>query len=226
MPQNPFESHAQWKVVKQKYGIPDNVIKGGKFGVKMEGLKTKFDKLGLKVITKPKVPVAQELVKEANKLFNEWLTAADKLKPEKFKDKNGAINKVKMYQKWVKDLENNIATVKDYFAGPRANYSKCVDLYKTAVSDPSVSKALQELYSQGIRNHLGAKFHEGVTQYKGEEDVINLLKSYEQLAAKWNDLQKTGTEGLAKDKVKRVEFLKDMQECIKIGTKILDLTKP
>ena len=47
----------------------------------------------------------------------------------------------------------------------------------------------------------------------------------EQVAAKWNKLQK-GTAGLAADPVERKTFLADMQLAMRIGDKILATTKP
>src|SRR5262249_53867174 len=130
---------------------------------------------------KPKLPIAMQLVKDGRKLFDEWLTAAAKLKREAFnneekkdgqENKDGAINRAKYFRGLLQDLENNAIQTKDFFVGSRANYDKCHALLKTAMANPADSKALQELYSQEIRNHIGAQFHAAPTQYKGASPEV------------------------------------------------------
>jgi hypothetical protein len=233
MARNPFITRSEWQTTKAKYFIPDKIVSGS-FGEKMQKLYDKFEKEGLKNLTKPKVPIAMALVQEGRKVFDDWLSKAAKVKPESFnnkekkdgqKNKDGAINRVKYFRGCLQDLENNASVTKDFFAGSRANYNKCLDLMKTAMASPDSAKALQELYSQGIRNHIGAQFHAALTQYAGTEEVMKELNKYEQLAGKWNHLQGSGTADLANDPVKRVEFLKDMQDAMRIGVRILGLTK-
>lgn len=91
---------------------------------------------------------------------------------------------------------------------------------------PSDAKALQDLYSQGMRNHLGAVFHETLTTYKGGvARVSELLKDYEEGLKKWHSsMQGAGPSTIAKDPVKRKEFVEDMEKALKMGKEILDLT--
>ena len=51
------------------------------------------------------------------------------------------------------------------------------------------------------------------------------LKKYEQLAGKWNHLQGSGTADLASNPVERKKFLDDMADAMKVGVRILGLTK-
>jgi hypothetical protein len=229
--ENPFMTRADWKKEKTKYGIPDKVIKSGSFGEKMEGYHKKFDSAGFSNITTAKVAGALDLVKEANKTFDDWLGGADKLKPEAFKgdkaNKAKAIDRVKMYKKWVQNLENQVKTTKDPFVSARVNYSKCLAYMQAAMAHPDNSAALQKLYSQGIRNDLGAPFHAALTTYKGDPEVLTLLTEYEALAKKWNStMQGGGPATVAANPVQRAKLLSDMQEAMRIGVRILGVTKP
>jgi hypothetical protein len=231
MAQNPFITRADWKKEKDKYGIPDKVIKSGSFGEKMEGFRKKFDASGFSNITMPKIPAALDLVKEANKLFDEWLSAADKLKPDAFKGNPGnkakAIERVKMYKKWVQNLENQVKATKDPFISSRMNYDKCLAYMKNAMAHPDDSAALQKLYSQGIRNDLGAPFHAALATFKGDPEILKLLNDYEAGAKKWHStMQGGGPAIVAGDPVQRKKFIEDMQDTMKIGVRILGLTKP
>jgi hypothetical protein len=115
----------------------------------------------------------------------------------------------------------------DPFAGPRHDYDKCLALMLTAVKNPNDATAIQNLYSQGMRNHLGATFHGALTTYKGLPEVVNLLKEYEQLVAKWHgDLQGNGPAALVQDQAKTKRFLEDMQDAMKKAVRILGVTKP
>lgn len=231
MAQNPFITRADWKKEKDKYGIPDKVIKSGSFGEKMEGFRKKFDAAGFSNITMAKVPAALDLAKEANKLFDEWLGAADKLKPDAFKGAAGnkakAIERVKMYKKWVQNLENQVKATKDPFISSRMNYDKCLAYMKNAMAHPDDSAALQKLYSQGIRNDLGAPFHAALATYKGDPEVLKLLNDYETAAKKWHaTMQGGGPATVAADPAQRKKFIEDMQDAMKIGVRILGHTKP
>jgi hypothetical protein len=234
---NPFEAKTEWAKIKKKYAIPDRVIKGGSFGDKMELLRKRFDAEKLTNVTAPKINAARDLAKDGNALFDEWLKAAALLKDEKFKggekkDKTGkankqaAVDRVKMYKKWVGDLANQVAAVKDPFVSSRRDYDKTFQAMKQVMAHPDDATAIQTFYSQGIRNWLGAQFHVAVQTYRGgDPEIVKLLNDYEHLAAKWNSLQK-GTAELAADPVKRKEFLEDMQDAMKIGARILGKTKP
>ena len=178
MPRNPFMKKSEWKEVKEKYFIPDKVVKSGSFGEQMQKIYDKFEKEGLTNLTKPKVPVAMDLIKQARKLFDDWLEGAAKLQADKFnnkekkdgqKNKDGAIVRVKYFRGLLQDLENNAESTKDYFAGPRSNYDKCFAQMKAALANPTDAKALQELYSQGIRNHLGGSVPRGVGRVQGAQ---------------------------------------------------------
>jgi hypothetical protein len=234
MARNPFLTRKEWQEVKANYGIPDKILKSGGFGEKMEKLHKAFESEGLANLTKPKVPVAEKLMDEADKLFKEWLANAKLLKGEKFKNnkrkldgdaaKKGAIERTEYFHGLLKDLRNNCSATKDYFAGPRSKVGEMAKLLQAFKSNPGDSGALQNLYSQGLRNHFGAVFHAAITNYKGTEAVMTELKKYEELTGKWHDLQ-TGVEAVAKDPVRRADFLKDAEEMIKIGLEILKLTK-
>ena len=237
MGENPFITRKEWQVEKKKYGIPDKVIKSGKFGDKVELLQKRFEAEKLKFVSPAKVPAALALVKDATKLYDEWLQAAAKLKPEAFKGatatkdpkqaKEKAIARVEMLKKWVQNIANEAKEVKDPFVSVRANYDKCLNAMKKAMAHPDDPSAIQVLYSQGIRNWIGAPFHKQVTTWRGEPEVGNLLKDYEKLAAKWNHLQgSNGPTTLAADPVKRKEFLTDMQDAMKIAARVLGVTKP
>jgi hypothetical protein len=234
---NPFITKKEWQEEKKKYGIPDNIIKGGKFGDKMDALQKRFDAERLKFVTAPKVPAALALVKDANKLFDEWLAGAEKLKPEAFKAskvtkdpkqaKTKAIDRLKWYKSLIKNMENEAKEAKDPFISVRMNYDKCLAAMKKAMAHPDDASAIQTLYSQGIRNWIGAPFHTAVTTYRGEPEVVKLLNDYEKIAAKWNSLQgSNGPSTLAADPVKRKVFLKDMEDAMKICVRILGVTQP
>jgi hypothetical protein len=228
---NPFMTKSDWKKEKDKYGIPDKVIKSGSFGEKMDGFHKRFDSSGFSNITMPKVAAALALVKEANKVFDEWLAGAAKLKPEAFKgdkaNKAKAIERVTWYKKLVQNLENQVKATKDPFVGARMNYDKCMTAMKNAMAHPDDSAALQTLYSQGIRNWLGAPFHAALNTYKGDPQVLAALNDYEQAAAKWHStMQGAGPATVAADPVQRKQFIEDMQDAMKIGVRILGLTRP
>jgi hypothetical protein len=241
MGDNPFPTRKEWQDEKKKYGIPDKVIKAGKFGDKLETLHMRFDADKLKIVTIAKVPKVQALVKDATKLYDEWLQGAAKLKPEAFKGGTAtkdpkqaqakAIERVKMFKKWVQNMANEAKEVKDPFISVRANYDNCLDAMKKVMAHPNDpakdATAIQVLYSQGIRNWIGAPFHKAVTTYRGEPEVYKLLQDYEKLAAKWNHLQgSNGPTALAGDAPKRAEFVTDMQDAMKIAVRILGITKP
>jgi hypothetical protein len=229
MPGNPFMSREDWKQEKVKYGIPDKVVKSGSFGEKMGQFRKQFETGGFSHMTAPKIPAALALVKAANTVFDEWLAGATKLKPEAFKgdkaNKDKAIARVKWYKGLVGNLENQVKATKDPFISARMNRDKCWDAYKKAVAAPDDANKIAVLYSQGIRNWLGAPFHGALDTYKGDAAVVKLLKDYEQVAAKWNKLQK-GTAGVAADPSERKTFFADMQLAMRIGDKILAMTKP
>ena len=77
-----------------------------------------------------------------------------------------------------------------------------------------------------MRNHLGATFHEALNTYKGGvARVTELLKDYEEALKKWHaSMQGAGPSTIAKDPVKRKAFVEDMEEALKMGKEILDLT--
>lgn len=232
MAQNPFMTRAEWQQEKTKYGIPDKIIKSGSFGDKMEGFRKKFDASGFSNITMAKVPAALDLVKQANSLFDEWLNAAAKVKPEAFKgakdNKTKAIERVKWYRKLVENLENQVKATKDPFISARMNYDKCLAQMHAALAHPDDAGAIQNLYSQGIRNYLGAPFHAAVTTYKGDPEVVKLLGEYEKLAAGWNAKMQMngGPAQVAGNPTERKKFLDDMQDAMKIGVRILGITRP
>lgn len=229
MPGNPFMTRDEWKQEKARYGIPDKVIKSGSFGEKMGQFRKQFDTAGFSHMTTTKIPAALALVKAANTVFDEWLAGAAKLKPEAFKggkvNQDKAIARVKWYKGLVGNLENQVKATKDPFISARMNRDKCWDAYKKALAKPDDPALISVLYSQGIRNWLGAPFHGALDTYRGEPAVIKLLKDYEQVAAKWNHLQKS-TAGLAADPNQRRTFFADMQLAMRIGDKILATTKP
>ncbi len=230
MAQNPFITKSVWQDEKKKYGIPDNVISGS-FGAKMDGFNKKFAAGGFGNMTPTKVPAALALAKDANKVFEAWLKAADKLKPTDFKgaptNKAKAIERVKMYHSWVQNLENQVKATKDPFISARANYDKCMDAMKKAMAKPDDPALLQTLYSQGIRNWLGAPFHAAVTTYKGEPTVLKMLQDYEKGAAAWHGkMQGQGAATVAGDPALRAKFISDMQDVMRIGVRILGHTKP
>ena len=236
MGDNPFLTRKEWQADKAKYGIPDKIIRSGKFGDKMEALHKRFEADKLKFVTMAKVPAAMALAKDAGKLFDEWLAGAKKLKPEAFKGskeiaakdaKVKAIARVEMLKKWSTNMENEAKAVKDPFISVRMNYDKCLAAMKKVMAHPDDPSAIQVLYSQGIRNWIGAPFHKEVTTWKGDAEVKKLLDDYEKLAAKWNHLQNNnGPTTLAADVNKRKEFITDMQDAMKIAVRVLGVTKP
>jgi hypothetical protein len=236
MGENPFITKKEWQDEKKKYGIPDKVIKAGKFGDKLDALQKRFEAEKLKFVSPAKAPKALALAKDARKLYDEWLQGAAKLKPEAFKGgtvkdpkqaREKAIARVEMLKKWVQNMENEAKESKDPFISVRANYDKCLAAMKKAMAHPDDPSAIQVLYSQGIRNWIGAPFHKQVTAWRGEPEVVKLLNDYEKLAAKWNHLQgSNGPTALAADPTKRKEFLTDMQDAMKIAVRVLGVTKP
>jgi hypothetical protein len=197
----------------------------------MDGCRKKFDTSGFSNMTMPKVPAALALVAEANKVFDEWLAGAAKLKPEAFKgakdNKAMAIDRVKWYKSMAQNLENQVKATKDPFISARANYDKCLAALKQAMAHPDDAAALNTLYSQGIRNWLGAPFHGALNTYKGDQQVVTLLTQYEQAPPKWHKtMQGNGAAAVAADPVQRKQFLEDMQDTMKIGVRILGVTKP
>jgi hypothetical protein len=177
-------------------------------------------------------------VKDANALYKEWLEGAKKLKPEAFKGsqvekkdpvkaKAKAIARIEWYQSLLKNIENEAKEAKDPFISVRMNYDKCLDAMKKVMAHPDDASAIQTLYSQGIRNWIGAPFHKAVTTYKGDPEVVKLLNDYEKIAAKWNSLQgSNGPSTLAADPQERTKFINDMEEAMKIAVRILGVTKP
>ena len=227
MPGNPFIKREDWRKDKVTYGIPDAVIKVS-FGEEMQKLYDKYEKAGLKgPMTLKKVPAARELIKAGNKLIDDFLVGlkSDKI-AKKVKNKDGAVKRLELYKSWLDGLERACLGAVDVFAGPRHNYPLCVTLLSEAKKDPSDAKALQDLYSQGMRNHLGAVFHAALTTYKGGVPrVTELLKDYEEALKEWHSsMQGAGPSTIAKNPVKRKEFVEDMEKPLKMGKEILDLT--
>ena len=227
MPENPFITRETWRKDKVTYGIPDAVIKVS-FGEEIQKLYDKYEKAGLKgPMTLKKVPAARELIKAGNKLIDDFLVGLKSEKiAKKVKNKDGAVKRLEMYRSWLDGLERACKGAVDIFAGPRHNYSKCVTLLSDAKKDPTDAKALQDLYSQGMRNHLGAVFHEALTTYKGGvARVTELLKDYEETLKKWHaSMQGAGPSTIAKDPVKRTAFVEDMEAALKMGKEIPHLT--
>ena len=131
------------------------------------------------------------------------------------------------YKSWLDGLERACKGAVDVFAGPRHNYATCVTQLEQAKKTPTDANALQTLYSQGMRNHLGATFHAALNTYKGGvARVTELLNEYEEALKKWHDsMQGAGPSTIAKSPAKRKEFVEDMEKALKMGKEILDLTK-
>lgn len=228
MPGNPFITREDWRKDKVTYGIPDAVIKVS-FGEEMQKLYDKYEKAGLKgALTPAKVPAARDLIKAGNKLIDDFLVGlkSDKI-AKKVKNKDGAVKRLELYKSWLDGLERACKGAVDVFAGPRHNYATCVTQLEQAKKTPTDANALQTLYSQGMRNHLGATFHAALNTYKGGvARVTELLNDYEEALKKWHDsMQGAGPSTIAKSPAKRKEFVEDMEKALKMGKEILDLTK-
>ncbi len=234
MPSNPFITRAEWQKEKEKYAIPDKVVSYS-FGAKLDSFHKEFDNGKMTNLTTRNVGEAQDLASRGKAAFSEYSKALAKLKPEAFKHKtlkgdeckSKALARLQMLAGFVDGLDRAAMGVKDPFVGARKNYDTCVKMLAHAIKNPQDSAALQNLYSQGMRNHLGAPFHAALNTFKGEKAVLDLLHEYEQLLAKWHSqMQGEGPSALAKDLKEVKAFLVDMQQAMHVGVDILKKTKP
>lgn len=91
--QNPFITREEWQKAKKDYGVPDKVVKYS-FGEKMEALKKKFDKEGFANMTVTQIPAVLALVKEGERLINEYQKALKALAPGKVTKKTKAVERL------------------------------------------------------------------------------------------------------------------------------------
>jgi hypothetical protein len=223
MPFNPLKTRADWQKIKKQYGIPDRIIKGGSFGEKMEKLQKKFESLGLGKITNANANAALAFVKAAEPLVDEWLTAANKLKPTAFKDRTKAIEKVKDMKKGLNNVRELAEAALNPIGMSKANWKKFDALWVAARRDPKNADKAHTMYNDGIRNYIGQGFHDA---YKMKA-VLNLapavsakIDQYEKIAARWNHLQ-SSAQVLADDDQVNAKFWLDMIKAKKLGAEII-----
>jgi type VI protein secretion system component VasF len=117
--------------------------------------------------------------------------------------------------------------VRDPYLGPRSNYQKCFAMMQKALANPEDAAALADLYSAGMRNHLGQAFHGEFKANRATGELRNLLQQYEDLMSEWHDMQdEEGPPDVAGDPARRKQFMTDMTEGMRIAVRILALTKP
>jgi hypothetical protein len=226
MAQNPMKTRKEWQAEKKKYGIPDNIIKSGSFGEKMEKLQKKFASLGVGTLTLQNAMPIVACTREADLLLDEWLTAAQKRKATDFTNQKGAIDQVGDYKKAVAIVRFLAEAKANPIGMSKANWKSFENMWNAAKRDPTNVNKMQTMYSQGIRNAIGQGFHDA---YKMKDqlhlpaNVKTKLEEYEQIAAEWNHLQ-GGAQILGTDATVRVKFWKDMTKAANLGKQIIQLS--
>lgn len=227
---NPYPTHKEWKAEKKKYGIPDKVVKYS-MGAKLGSFSKEFDKSDFtNNLTLQTLPLAEKLHDDSKKVYNEYLSAVNKLDTKKFKHKTLTSDQckakttelLKTYLDRLASFKAVMETVSDPFARPRVNIAKAKKLLKEAIEDKEDKAKISTMYSNGMRNDLGVFFNEAAKEYKKKTitltpEVAELIANYNKIMEKWNspiDMQKVD------------ELLEDMQKAMSIGEKILEITKP
>jgi hypothetical protein len=227
---NPFPTRSAWQKDKKALNIPDKVIKGVSYGEKMDALNKRFAKAGLGNLSMTNLAAAVQLFDEGTTLVDAWIKGATALKPQAFggaPKQTKAIEHVKEQKKLIDTFGREIKTTKDPFISSRKNFDKCRDAFKAMLQNPTSSN-VDDLFAQGIRNWLGAPFNIARKQgYKGTPEVNKLLDDYADICDKWNGpiLLEGKVKDIAEDDTLRKEFIDDMEKAMKIGARILGITK-
>jgi hypothetical protein len=230
MVDNPFPTRSEWQKDKKTLKIPDKVIKGVSYGEKMDGLHKRFDKSGLANLSMTNLSAANQLFDEGTQLVDAWIKGATALKPDAFggaQNQSKAIAHVKEQKKLIDTFGRQIKATKDPFISSRHNYDKCLNAFKAMLKNPTTGN-LDTLFAQGIRNWLGAPFNIARKQgYKGTPEVNKLLDDYAEICDKWNGpiLLEGKTQKIVDDAALRKQFIDDMERAMKIGARILGITK-
>lgn len=230
MVDNPFPTRSAWQKDKKTFKIPDKVIKGVSYGEKMDALHKRFDKAGLANLSMTNLAAANQLHDEGTKLIDAWIKGATALKADAFggaQNQTKAIEHVKAQKKLIDTFERNIKVTKDPFISSRKNYDKCLNAFKAMLKNPTLNN-LDTLFGQGIRNWLGAPFNIARKQgYRGTPEVNKLLDDYAEICDKWNKqiLLKGRGQKIVDDDTLRKQFTDDMERAMKIGARILGITK-
>lgn len=227
MPPNPLKTRKEWQQEKKKCGIPDNIIKSGSFGEKMEKIQKRFANAGVATLTLANAATVIDCARDADVLLDEWLTAAKKRKATDFTNRNDAIKTVEEYKKHVGIVRQMAEAKLNPIGMSKANWAKFENLWNAAYRDPKNATKAHAMYSQGIRNFIGQGFHDAYMMRDAlhlPPNVNTKIVEYEKIAADWNRLQDEGAQILADDGALRVQFWKDMRKAAKLGREIIQLS--
>lgn len=219
---NPLKTRKEWQAVKKTYGIPDKVIKSGSFGEKMEKIQKKFVSAGVNKINGHNADALLAAAREADVLLDEWLVGANKKKATDFKNRDGAIKAVEGYKALNKNVRNLCKTALNPIGESKRSWPDFERYWKAAVAAPDDRNKLEEMYRQGIRNYLGLGIHNAFVMRQKlnlSPDVLSRVVEYEQLSAKWHDLN--DDPGMLDDDKTRAKFWTDMKAMRKLGKEII-----
>jgi len=227
MPENPFPTLQKWQEEKKKYGIPGKVIKSGAFGDKLEKLRMAFNSKGGKSVDRTNFRGVLEVLQQGHALVDEWLLKAKTIKASEFTNKQKAIELVEGYKGSLDAVENRVRQTVNPMHEPKIGYPKAMKLYQDAKADPSNAGKLRVLWDSGMRQYIGQGFRIALKNADAlgySTVVVNRLKAYDALVAKWMKAMLTGVdaEKVAADVKARKAFLDDMYKGLGIANGLLN----